>query len=201
MTKTFSNITILFIFLLIFSCNRTMTYEEMFKYINNPQNGLTQEKEIDGTKIKLTYRPSQMMAYQELKQKHNVSKNEIKNINTKYAKQYYLVLSFSFGDRDILSNPRTRQDLEYYINEFSFNMLNNVYLISSQNDTLGAIDSQFPRYFGLTNQTDVLLVFEKEQKNYDQLILYIKEFGLQTGDIKFKFKPDKFSKKIRYENI
>jgi hypothetical protein len=162
-----------------------MSYEEMVDYVNNPKNGLTQEKVINGTKIKLTYRPTEMMVLQELRQEE-VSREKIKQVGKKYAPNHYFVLSYSHGGKEILNNASDRQRFSYMVNQFSFGIGNNVVLTTAERDTLPLIDFHSSRTYGIANSTDILFVFNKEQKKTKHYIFKLKEFGLRTGDIQFQ---------------
>ncbi|MBN1115627.1 MAG: hypothetical protein JXA77_00360 [Bacteroidales bacterium] len=174
------------IIMLLVACSRKMTYEEMVEYINNPKYGCIQEKIVNGIKFKAVYYPSEIMVYHEVRGKDSVTTEDVFSLRERYNKQHYIILSFSNEGRDILSTATDKQQFELLIQQLSFKMEQNVLLTNSENDTLVFIDSRFPRYFGVKDQSDLLLIFERKKSEIEHLNLLIREFGLRTGDIKFK---------------
>lgn len=180
--------------MLLAACNKNMSYDEYVSYVNNPKNGLIQEKTVNGTTIKLTYKPTQMMVQQELERIDSLT-NEIKeSIQGKYADKHYLTLSFSQNSKEILSSNSNRQQFSQLVNQFAFNMGNQVLLTTETRDTLQLLDFHYPRLYGMAPSTNIIFVFEREKEPSKELLLTVSEFGLRTGNIRFKLKtPKKFN--------
>ena len=76
--------------------------------------------------------------------------------------------------------------------KLSFGMAEAVQLYTSQRDTLQLIDFIYPKMYGMSQSTDVLFVFQKEELTTDGDINFVLEdIGLGTGNIKFKFQNDR----------
>lgn len=168
------------------ACNRSFTKEEFQEYVKNPKNGLVQEKELNGTTIKLAYKPYQLLAMQEIGAVDSLTKEKQNEIMDRYHKQHYFLLSFSQGGKEILANAADRQRFSQMVQQFSFGMSRSVILTTAERDTLSLIDFHAPRYYGMSPSTDILLVFEKKDQKTKQLTLFIKELGLVTGNTRFK---------------
>lgn len=159
-----------------------------------------QEKDVNGIHIKLTYRPTEMLVYQELNGRDSVSKQDIKEARERYGKQHYFVLSISQGGKEILSNAADRQRFSMLVNQFAFGMGQCVTLTTAERDTLPLLDFNYPRYFGMAPSTDILFAFEKEKKGTEYLDFSLNEFGLKTGNTRFRILIKKI-KNIHDEKI
>ena len=179
---------LLFMFYLFTACNTVENKEEMIKYVSETENGLLKEKKISGTEIKLMLKPSILFAMQEIEGQTKISEKEKQEIINQYNKQLYFVLSISRNNEEVLNSlAGNKQQFGSMVNELAFGLEQNAKLITSNADTLNMIASHFVRTYGVGRSSDVLLVFENKHEKYDWIKLFIKEFGLETGDISFKF--------------
>ena len=168
------------------ACNKTLTPKELISYVNNPDNGLVHEKEINGIKLKLAYKPHQLLAFQEIMAIDSLTKVKEREITKRYNQQHYFVLSISQGGKEILSSAADRQRFSQLVSQFAFGMGQKITLTTAENDTLTLLDFHYPRMYGMAPSTDILFVFEKEKQKTKSLIFYIDEFGLRTGNTRFK---------------
>ncbi len=190
-THSFLNIQqltgLLFLVFIMASCKRSLSEEKMVKYINNPKHGLIQENLINGTQLKLIYRPSDLLAWQEIQATDSVSRDKVKKIRARYNGQYYFLLSISPQGREILSFASDREWFSAMVSKLSFGMEECINLVNETRDTLKLLTYNYPRMYGMSSSTDMLFVFEKMKlKSNDMLTFEMKEFGLLTGDVKFK---------------
>lgn len=183
---------LLILLLFAFSCTQNFTREEMFEYIKNPKHGLLQEKTINNITISLTYRPSDLLAWQEIQAEDTLTKDRIKEIRNRYNQQYYFLLSISAGGKEILSSAADRQWFSGMVNQLAFGMNEKVNLVSGK-DTLRLLDYNYPRMYGMSPSTDILFAFEKKKTSGEEIIFMLKDIGLMTGDTKFKFKTKKLN--------
>jgi hypothetical protein len=179
--------TLLFFTLVLVACSRKLNYEELTDYIKDPEHGLLQEKVVNGVRMKVIYRPSDMFVYQELHGRDNISKADIKEARGRYSQQHYFVLSLSYGEREILSDASDRNQFSMLVNQFAFGMDRNVLLTTADKDTLQLLDFHFPRMYAVTPSTDILFAFEKNGSGTKYIELKVSEFGLNTGDSRYRF--------------
>jgi len=184
------NITTTLIIILLYSCTPTVkSPKELQQYILEPSHGLLQQKEINGTTIKLTYKPGMLFANQEINVYDTFNKKQIDDIMGRYNKQLYFILSLSRGNKEILSTYNNQQWFGQMVNQFAFGMGEDVSLVTDRGDTLQLLDFHHPRMYGMAPSTDILMAFEKpDMKKSKELKFEMKDIGLQTGDVKFKIK-------------
>ncbi|MCK4662305.1 MAG: hypothetical protein KAT68_05530 [Bacteroidales bacterium] len=182
--------------IIISSCNKKITKQEMFDYLKNPENGLLQEKTINGINIKVMFKPSSLFVLQEINNDTTINDEKIQKLKEQYNKYLYFIISFSQNKQELLNLfAGNQQQFGAMVNQLAFDMDNNVSLISSKKDTLPLMDYIYPRLYGMSNSTDILFVFKKEElKNFEWLKLTIKDFGLKIGDTKYKFYIKAFKK-------
>ncbi|MBN2613777.1 MAG: hypothetical protein JXB00_19625 [Bacteroidales bacterium] len=193
---------LLLVVCLCFSCKRSLQEEKLLEYINDEKHGLIEQKLINGVQLKMVYKPSDLLAWQEIKVTDSITKEKAGEIRARYAKQYYFLLSVSLQGREILSSAVDREWFSNMVNTLSFGMNDYVSLVTESLDTLKLITYQCPRTYGMSAGTDVLFVFEKKQlKPNENLTLKINEFGLYTGDVRFKTKVRNIKKAPKLKDI
>lgn len=181
----------LILILSLLSCQgkRFESEEDLVDYLKTHKS-YYMVKTIKGVEFKLNYRPTDLMVLQELGTKTN--KKTIDSLRENYSKYVYFLLTMSVEEEDLLQRlPANRNQYGALINELAFGMREKVNLIS-KNDTLDLLDYIYPRMYGLTKNTSLLFVFRREniyEKN-DYFQFVIKDFGLQTGSVKFKLKTN-----------
>jgi len=182
------NFILLTLFTLVFiACGRKLTYEEYINYIKDPDNGLIQERVINGIQMKVTYRPPELLVYQELHDRDSISEEDIKETRERYGQQHYFVLSISQGGQEILINAANRQRFSLIVNQLTFQMDRNISLITADKDTLQLLDFHYPRMYATTPSSDIMFAFKKNNQKTKYVELQLDEFGLNTGDTRFRF--------------
>ena len=164
-----------------------MTKQELIDYINKPENGLVQEKTILGITTRVSYKPGQIYALQEIEASDSITKEERTEKLEQYSNQVYFILSYSQNGKELLSNASDRQWFSKMVNQLAFNMHENVLLTSSESDTLQLLDYHYPRMYGMAKSSNIMLAFKAQNKDCDYLKLKVKDIGLATGDLSFKF--------------
>jgi hypothetical protein len=191
--------------LLFTSCNRKLNKEKLVEYIKNPENGVMKDKSIGSINISVYYKPVDFLVQQELVSSDVIKNSKIEEIRENYSKNLYFQISISMNDKEVLNNAAyNRQEFGRMVNQLSFEMGNRVYLTDNDNDTLQMMNYLYPRMYGMSKSTDILFSFEKpDLKNTESLIFTIKDIGLMTGDIKFKFKTKDILEvpELKFSNI
>jgi hypothetical protein len=186
----FSQLIIILLAATLFSCKRNLSEVKLDEYISNTKHGLVQEKVINNVSVRVLYKPPDLLAKLEVQSMQNPTKEKINEIMERYQGNYYFLLSVSPRGNEILSSAANRQWFSNMVSRLCFEMENFVKLISESQDTLKLITYCYPRMYGMSSSTDILFVFKQDTqlKNTDILTFKLMEFGLLTGDIKFRFR-------------
>ena len=178
----------LLLLLIISSCTKTFdTQEEMNDFIKDEDNGYNYKKTIVGVDYVLQYRPTDLLVKQELGDEIDVAR--VEKLRQKYNKYLYFNLSMSKNNQELLNGvARDKAKFGQMVNELAFGMEEKVHLYTPEKDTLAMADFIYPRMYGMSNATSIMIVYPRETKfmNQDYLNFVIEDLGLDTGDIKFK---------------
>lgn len=179
---------LLLLFVIISCGSKTFdSTDELLEYISNEDNNYKYSKSVNGVDYVLQYRPTDLLVNQELGEKKD--ENKIKELREKYSKFLYFNLSMSMNNKELLSNVvRDKSQFEQMVNDLVFNMDKKVHVFTPQKDTLSMTDFVYPRMYGMTNATTILIVYPREEKylKEDYLNFTIEDLGLYTGEVKFK---------------
>lgn len=176
------------------------TEEDLWDYVRNPENKLLYTKDIGNVNYQLTYRPTDILVKQELD--GSAGMEELDSLRKKYAKYFYFNLSMSLNDQEILNGQvANRNTFATMLKELSFGMGSKVYLISQKRDTVPLSDYIYPRMYGMGGNTNLLLVYPREEKLLEGEYFHfrIQDFGLGTGEIGFKIPTEPFKKEPKLE--
>ncbi len=169
------------------SCN-SKTFnneEELWTYLKNEDNGYIQHKKVNGYDFSLLYKPTDVLVLQELGEAKDAEK--VAALREKYNKYLYFNLSMSKNNKELLSTaPKNRNEFGAMVNQLAFGLGEKVHLYTQQKDTIALADFVYPRMYGMSRSTDVLLVYPREQLNDDYINFTIEDLGLYTGEVKFK---------------
>lgn len=182
-----SLLAVLLVFI-ISSCAKTFdSQEEMNDYIKDEDNGYSYKKTVVGVDYVLQYRPTDALVKQELGDK--VDKNQVKKLRQKYNKYLYFNLSMSKNNQELLNGvARDKAKFGQMVNDLAFGMEEKVHVYTPDKDTLAMADFIYPRMYGMSNATSIMIVYPRDTKfmTQDYLNFVIEDLGLDTGDIKFK---------------
>ena len=202
MKKTPLHIILLTTVIIVCACSHKMNYDEFNEYIANQDNGLMIVKIINGVKYKLTYRPAELLIYQHIRGYDSIDDGEISNLKEQYNQYHHMVLSVSYGGREALKGVGNFQQFSSLMQDMAFGMDKYVVLTAGNRDTLQLVDFHFSRYFGMGKSNDIILVFSKEKEPVQSLTFHLDEFGLRTGDTRFRFEKNNLKKintiKLKY---
>ena len=192
MSKAFYNkylLLYLYVVVIGLSCKRSISEEALISYVINTDHGLIQVKGLNDVQIRVYYRPSDLLVAQELKAKGMVNDSLIKLYQGTYGNNLYFTMSIMKGGGEVLSSySGNQQDYGAMVQQLAFGLDKKVVLTSSVGDTLQLLDYIFPRTYGYTPTTDLLFVFDRKKLDKSEWIsLKLEDFGLSTGDLRFKF--------------
>lgn len=149
-------------------------------YINNPDNGLCSEIEVNNSVLKVLYMPDKLVASEIISSK--IDSFEKTQIIKNCSENIYLKLSLSTDGSEVLN--KTDYGAQWYndiLEKLNFRLGEFIIAKDSNHDTLELIDYSYPRLYGMSSTTDVLLAFRKHNTTYDWIDIEIKEFGLNIG--------------------
>ncbi len=181
-------ISLLLLVLLISCSNKTFnTEEELWTYLRDESNGFVQQKAVNGYNFSLVYKPTDLLVKQELSD--DTSAEDVKKLREKYGQYLYFNLSMSKDNKELLSAaPKTRNEFGAMINQLAFGIGDKVHLFTQEKDTIALADFVYPRMYGMSRSTDILLVYPREEHKLigGDLSFTIKDLGLYTGEVKLK---------------
>ncbi|MEW7277951.1 hypothetical protein ABW636_05095 [Aquimarina sp. 2201CG1-2-11] len=190
--------------LLITSCTQKTfdTPKELTEYIKEEGKGYHHKKTINGVDFSILYKPTDLLVYQE--KTEETTPQEIQNLRDKYSKYLYFTLSMSKNDHELLSNVAgNKQKFGAMVNQLAFGMEQKVHLYTPQKDTIEMVDYIYPRMYGMSRATTMLLVYPREEKvtNEEFMTLTIEDLRFYTGEVKFKIPTTIFNNepRLRFE--
>jgi hypothetical protein len=162
--------------------------DELTQFVNDPDNNLIQHIESRGFAITVSYRPTDILVQQEIGDEV-VESGFIESSRAKYRDYYYFILSLAKNNSEVLTPASGLDQYSELVQTLSFRMGQFVTMTTSGTDTISVADFMLNRTFGMSSSTDLLFVFSKEKsKNADWVQFNLNEFGLGTGNQRFRFK-------------
>ncbi len=179
--------------LLLGSCDQKTfdRREELLAYIDDPDNGYKQHKNINGVDFSITYRPTDLLVRQKLGE--GASKMELDSLRSKYGKYLYFNVTLGKNNREVLNGlVHNRTDFGAMVNQLAFDMGAQVHLYSKTKDTVALADYVYPRLYGMGGGTSMLFVYPREDKIMQNEFFHftIEDIGLNTGEVGFKVPTD-----------
>ncbi len=178
------------------------TEEELWAYIKNPENGYHYQKQVGDVYYSLTYRPTDVLVKQFMVT--DFQANKLDSLREIYSNYLYFNLSLSSNGQELLSGQAgDRNAFGTMVNQLAFDMDNKVHLISKKRDTIPMADYVYPRMYGMTNSTNLLLVYPKDKRLFAEDFFHftIEDLGLATGEVGFKIPVENLKKepKLNFE--
>ncbi|WP_264536626.1 hypothetical protein [Flavobacterium sp. N1736] len=159
----------------------------MSNYIQNEDNGYHYKKTVADVDYVLQYRPTDLLVKQELGD--DINPDKVEKFRKHYSQYLYFNLSMSKNNQELLNGVAQDQaKFGKMVNELAFGMEEKLHVYSPTKDTLALADFVYPRMYGMSNSTSIMVVYPRDPKYMNQKYLnfVIEDLGLQTGDIKFK---------------
>jgi hypothetical protein len=185
-------VKVFYVFLIvILGCSGCQTRDfdspdELRKFIRDEEYGLSKTVKPGAFSVRVTYLPTDLMVYQEL----NAVKADpllIETLRKKYGAHHYFLMEISKDSREALVMDNDSEVFGDLVNTLSFRMGQFVSMTSVKSDTLMLEDFILDRTYGMASSTNLMFVFKKKQLAEQQFSFNLKEFGLHTGDQKFRF--------------
>lgn len=165
--------------------------EKLFEYINDPKNKLTHLKTIKNVKVSVAYRPTDLIVNQFISSSIT-SLEEIDSLRNIFSNYLYFNISISKNNKELLSTiPQSKHEYGALVNELAFEFDNNINLISDKKDTLDVYDYIYPRLYGISEKTSMIVVFEKRRLKHAKTVrLNVFNLGVGIGELTFEFDFD-----------
>ncbi len=183
-----NKLLLLLLIVFISSCNKSFdTQEEMNNYIQDEDNGYHYKKTVSDVDYVLQYRPTDLLVKQELGDHNNPS--QIDKLRKQYSKYMYFNLSMSKNNQELLNGvAQDKAKFGQMVNELAFGMEEKLHVYTPTKDTLALADFIYPRMYGMSNSTSIMIVYPRDEKylKQDYINFVIEDLGLETGDVKFK---------------
>lgn len=183
--------------LLLFSCNK-LNPTQYFEYINDPKNGLVNEKTFGSKTYRCEFKPTEFTLLNEKSKSFN-GESQNKKTEELYseANQFYtfFIRLSSTKSNDFLKDDLQNKD-DYYsrLNYYNSEIQNDIILIQGK-DTMPANYTYFERNFGVSNQSTLIVGFlKKDLQNKADLNLLIEERSFGLGLIAFNITNENISK-------
>lgn len=159
---------------------KSLSKNELIRYLNNEKNGLHLSKNVGELSIQIQYQPSDLIAYPDL-----VSSINPDSISAYYNKYVYFKVSFSYDGHDF-NNAAVVQNQPDLLSYLVSGISADVKLFAGRKE-LDLIDFMHVNTFSSTPSSDVLLVFENKVKNADKLVLKLDQGPMNIGGFPFVF--------------
>lgn len=178
---------------LLNSCgNSTFDKEEdLLGYISKIDHGFVKEKSLNGIHISAIYRPIDLIVNQEFQ--NGVSVDSLDALREQYGRYLYFGLDISKGGKEVLlSAPKNREEYSALANQLSFGMDRKIHLFTAKKDTIEMIDYVYPKMYGLSKKTSLLLIYPRDVNliESESFTISVEDIGMNTGELKFKFDTD-----------
>jgi len=160
---------------------------ELEEFISDVDNGFLKKQTVNGVHFQVRYKPRDVFVAQELGGDRTSSR--IDSLRDKYKDQYYFNLSMSKNKKELLSQVSGgRQQFGALVNELAFNMEQHIVCTTKTNDTIPLLDYVYPRMYGMTSSTAMVLVYEgKDIESENEIKIKVGDLGFRTGEVQFKF--------------
>lgn len=182
-------------FLVAVSCKQSTfdTEKALWTYLKDENNGYLQTKRVQGVDFSILYKPTDLLVQQELKGEAPSSK--IDSLREKYGKHLYFSLSMSRNNQELLNSAAgNRHEFGKMVHTLAFGMENKIHLYTEKKDTIAMVDYNYPRMYGMSRKTSILLVYPKEAvKDAKEVNLTIEDLGFGTGEVRFIQTMDKIN--------
>ncbi len=184
--------TIILIFLLS-ACGKAKIHSvaEYKEWINNPKHGYTKEKYVDNIKIKVQYRPIEMMIANEVKHINNISDTSMDSLKKSYGNSRYFIMEIGYDERNgeknadlVRAGAATYNAYSEKVQQLAFGLENNVRIVCGK-DTVAPTLYNYERGYELGKKESFVFAFPA--LNTKEIIFIYADEIFGTGINKFQF--------------
>jgi len=175
---------ILLLFVMGCSKVKPVSEAELHKYVLDKENGLTQTIEVNGLKITMTYRPSELIAKQQMIKD---TQREYDSLTEYFSSYLYFLMEITYNNKDLETSfalkPSTFAANISYVSD---KMGEDIKLVS-ETETLPVVDYVYARSYGV-GPSQFLLAFEKPKSNQFQVEMKTDAIGMGNHSFSFNKK-------------
>jgi hypothetical protein len=177
----------LFIFAVTLCSGCRSKDDNIIARIIDAPTSLSKTKDIGGSKIKVSFRPVDDILAQEQRTRKNMSDSLKLTLKSQYNKYLYFVISMSRDNNEILSTARSEEERQQEMSDLVFHMDQYITARTSEGDTLPIADYVYPRTYGASRSTDLMIAFYKPSKKTNDVTITVQDIGIGAGINKFSF--------------
>lgn len=166
-------------------CQKSVGKTELLSYLNDPQNKLVIADSASGITYKVYFKPSDLIASQYLAKRDSIL--NIDSLRSAHKGYLYFNLCVSCNGKDLFSQQISGVGFGELQKRVSFGLEQYVTLNDEQYHSYKLVDYSYPRLYGMTNSTNILLVFKNDASGTaNDYKLIIKDF-ITDGSDQFLF--------------
>jgi hypothetical protein len=186
---------ILLAFSILLSCaGRSVVSEQELKdYLMDPEHGLSRHEAKKGIDMEVVYRPSELVAAQQVD--GVTDKKEQERIIRNFDSLAYFILKLSRNGQEIENAYVSDNDKFLQVTSYlSSGIAQDLYLVNKE-DTIRALDAVYTRMFGAATATTVMAIFDADVKDWDGSVTFcFDDTGLGLGINEFEFDTNDINK-------
>lgn len=176
--------------LLLADCSQPLEEPAYRAYLQDEAHGLTQRVARDGAVATCTYRPTDLLVAQELATGRLARVPAVvDSLRQAYAGRSYFALTLAQNGQEIENqfiNDRTTYGNA--IGYLSAGIAADVHLVTPARDSVPALTAVYPRLYGATGQSTVLLVFDTQRLDLaDGCVVSFHDTRFGLGTLRFPF--------------
>lgn len=167
------------------SCSSSVTKKEYIEWVENPLNGLNNNKTLGDFSYTIQYKPLEYIV---------IKKNNELNEKKDFQNLHYidLTLSNKMYSEYLKIGLEQKEDYYHRLKYFSFGIENDVKLIDGK-DSLRCVFSHYERTYGITPYIKIVMAFEKKEESKENLFFTYHDQLFNNGIISIPIKRDELN--------
>lgn len=150
--------------------------DDLYRWINNPKNGLVKTKSISGIKLSVKYLPAELLACREFKDENNVIASQKDSVLALYKNNLTFLLTIASDERKapetnvMYRGIRNYEELTERAVRMNFSMQDYITLKINEKE-YKPILSTMENVYELSKERSIYLVFapDKDDKNFEKV--------------------------------
>lgn len=177
--------------LVLAGCSHPLEEGEYRTYLKDTGHGLTQVRTVGPITVSCSYRPLDLLVAQEIGSVGQAEPSVIDSLRHHYAGKAYFSLALAQNNTEIENRYVTDQvAFTQALAYLSTNIAQDVYLATPvpHADSVAALTALYPRQYGTTGRTTVLLLFDTRRLDLSRgFTLTYHDTHFQLGTVRFPF--------------